>query len=157
MTGSNPGSVFFGGMPTEPDIKSIRDSYPDSELKPGMLIPYDAVEGIINAKRRSSRFQTVTTQWRKKVERETGRVVIGTEPGVGFKVLDNVQKIDLGNSKLATAVRQSRRAYVLTARVEVAGLSEEEKGRLLTLQKRSAALIATAQIKSTADLPTLGG
>lgn len=147
---------FFGGVPTEPEVRALRDAYPDSEMKAGTVIPYEDVEKVIGSKKESNRFRCVTARWRGMVERETGRVVLGVEPGVGFKVLDPAQKIDLGHAKLASAVRHSRRAYVLTARVETAGLSDDEKGRLMVLQRRSAALIATAQIKSTADLPKLG-
>lgn len=150
------GRVFSGGVPTDPEVRALRDAFPDSSLNIGDVIAYEEVEKIIGSSKASNRFRAVTTRWRGMVERESGRIVIGTEAGVGFKVLDNVQKIDLGNSKLASAVRSSRRAYVLTARVEVAELSEEEKARLLTLQRRSAAIIATAQIKSIADLPKLG-
>jgi len=148
--------VFFGGVPTEPDIRALRDAYPESEMTAGTVIPYEAVEEIIGVGRDENRWKSVTNRWRKVVERETGRVVIGVEAGVGFRVLDAVQKIDLGHSKLATAGRHARRAYVLTARVETAGLSDEEKARLMNLQKRSGAFIAAAQIKSTAELPTLG-
>lgn len=148
-------NVFFGGVPTDPEVRQLREAYPESEMEPGHVIPYDDVAKVINTGKATNRFRSVTTRWRNIVERETGRIVIGTEAGVGFKVLDNSQKIDLGHSKLASAVKSSRRAYLLTARVETRGLSQEERDRLLVLQRRSASLIATAQIKSTAELPTL--
>lgn len=148
--------IYRGGVPTDPEIRTLREAYPEKDMQPGTVIPYADVEALIGVERGENRWLSITTRWRKMVERETGRVVLGVEPGVGFRVLDAVQKIDLGFSKMAAAVRNSRRAYVLTSRVEVAGLPSEEKDRLLTLQKRSGALIATAQIKSTAELPTLG-
>lgn len=149
--------VFFGGVPTDPEVRQLRDAYPDADLQPGAVIPYDDAAAVIGSPKDSARFRTVTTRWRSMVERESGKIVIGTEHGVGFKVLDNVQKISLGNAKLASAVKSSRRAYILTARVETKGLSQEEKDRLLLLQRRSGALLATAQIKSAADLPSLEG
>lgn len=147
--------LFAGGVPTEPEVRALREAFPEGEMKPGQVIPYEEVERVINTRRDDNRFRSVTTRWRKVVERETGDVVLGSEPNVGFKVLDNTAKISLGHSKLTTAVRSSRRAYVLTARVSPKELSEEEKTRWLALQRRSAAMIATAQIKSTAPLPTL--
>ena len=149
-------NVFFGGVPTEPDVKALRETWPDSAMEAGQVIPYDAVAKVIGSKRESARFRTVTSRWRALVERETGRIVIGVELGVGFKVLDNTQKIDLGHSHLASAVRQSRRAYRLTATVDTKGLDEQDRDRLTLLQRRSGALLATAQIKGTAALPTLG-
>lgn len=156
MTNANPSAVYFGGVPTEPEVRALREAFPESDLEPGRVIPYGEVEAVISARRGESRFETVTRHWRKIVERETGRIVIDPIPGIAFKVLSEVEKIDKGNGKLASAVRSSRRAYMLTSRVETAKLPEEEKARLLSLQKRSAALISTAQIKSTASLPTIG-
>lgn len=148
--------LFFGGIPTEPDVRALREAYPEKDMKTGTLIPYADVAKLIHCDKDSSRFHTVTSRWRRMVEREADRIVIGTEANVGFKVLDNSQKLDLGHSKLTSAVRSTRRAFILTSRVEIKALTEEERERLTNLQRRSAAVLGAAQIKATAQLPSLG-
>jgi hypothetical protein len=149
-------NLFFGGVPTEPDVRALRDAFPEAEMEPGTIIPYERVEALIGAGRKSNRWKTVTEKWRKIVENQTGRVIIGTVAGVGFKVLDNTQKVDLGYSKFSSAVRIARRAHIITARLD-AGASDDDKARALQLQRRTAAVIATAQVRSVADLPKLEG
>lgn len=151
-----PGKLFFGGVPTDPEINMLRERYPVADMSPGQVIPYKEVAEVIGCPHGEHRFKTVTGRWRRLVENETQTVVIGTERGVGFKVLDNTGKIDLGQSKLVTAVRSARRSYKLTATVR-GPVNDEDKERLTQLQRRSGALLATAQIKSTVELPKLEG
>jgi len=146
---------YFGGVPTDPDIKKLREAFPAERLEMGQVIPYEEVEEVIGTAKKSARFRTVTTRWRRLVERETGNTVIGTERGVGFKVLDNRQKLDLSNDILEQALRRSRRSYQVTGRINLEQLTQDERDRLLMVQKRSAAVVATAQIQRTSDLPTL--
>ncbi len=151
-----PGKLFFGGVPTDPEVNMLRERYPVADMSPGRVIPYNEVADLIGCPRDDRRFTTITNRWRRLVENETQTVVIGTLRGVGFKVLDNTGKIDLGQTKLVTAVRSARRSYKLTATVR-GQLSEEDKERLIQLQRRSGALLATAQIKSNVELPKLEG
>ena len=146
---------YFGGIPTEPDVNRLRDQFPDSGMESGQVISYEEVERLIDCRKGSARFQTVTSRWRRLVERETGRIIIGTERGVGFKVLDNQQKLNLSSDTFRQAIRRSRRAYQVTGRINLRQLSEDERQRLLGIQQRTAAVVATAQIQSTTDLPSL--
>jgi hypothetical protein len=43
MTQKRKSGAFFGGVPTDVDIKKIREQYPDSELKEGQIIPYQKI------------------------------------------------------------------------------------------------------------------
>jgi len=146
---------YFGGIPTEPDVNKLREQYPESSMDLGAVIPYGDVARVIGCRKDSSRFKTVTNRWRRLVERETGTIVIGTERGVGFKILDNQQKLNVSSSLLDQSVRRSRRAYQVTGRINLRQLSDEDRERLLAIQQRTAAVVATAQIQSTTDLPSL--
>ncbi|MEM1345748.1 MAG: hypothetical protein AAGI34_14375 [Pseudomonadota bacterium] len=150
------GRAFFGGVPTAPDIIALRERWPDSSLTPGDLIRYSDVAAVLRIDPNSRRFWSVTRRWRMLVEQETGRVVLGCRHGVGFEVLDNTGKLDLSHAKLATAARAARRAAKVSATVDMATLSSEEKHRLLILQRRSAAIICANQIKGDGNLPSLG-
>lgn len=153
---SMTGNLYFGGIPTEPDVKALRDAYPETEMTPNSVIPYEEVEAVIGVQKDSARFRTVTDRWRAVVQQENKALVIGTERGVGFKVLTNHQKLNLSNAKLKTAARSARRSYALTAKVQTDQLTEEERERLTTIQRRSAAFLASQQIKSKeTDLPSL--
>jgi hypothetical protein len=147
---------FFGGIPTEPDIRKLRETFRASEMFPGKTINYDDVSKIINTPANSSRFKTVTNRWRKLVEQEDG-LIIGTVPGEGFKVLDEAEKLNLSVSKLKGAGRLSRRSYMVASRIDRKCLDDDELCRLDHVSARSSAILAAAQIKKTVVLPTIGG
>jgi hypothetical protein len=83
---------FFGGVPTDPDIKRLRDHFPDSQMQEGAQFPYADVEEVLGVDRKSNRFRTVTTRWRKIVEDESG-FIIGADPDAeAYKGLDRSRK-----------------------------------------------------------------
>lgn len=143
------------GSPTLPDIQAIRAKYPDHKLEEGQIIDYEMIAKIIGQSKDSNRFRSVTTRWRKLVEEETGRLMIGTELGVGFKVLSNKSKLELGVGKQRAGVRCIQRANVIGHLVEPKKLSEEDRERHAQLQRRTGAIMALEQIKSTKSLPTI--
>ena len=149
------GKVFVGGLPTDPEVRALRDQWPDSELAEGVVISYEDIEAVIGCKRRSNRFKTITTRWRKLLENNTGKVIFKAEPS-GYKVLSDAEKVDLSSSKMDSAKRHARRAYVITARVDVSALSEDERGRMLSVQQRAAAITLAAQVRSQVTLPQVG-
>ncbi|CUW38817.1 protein of unknown function [Magnetospirillum sp. XM-1] len=148
-------SVFFGGVPTDPDVRAIREAYPEADLPVGMVIPYHDVAGLLGVSVNSKRFRTVTWRWRRRVEAETDSLVIGVEKGVGFKVLSASEKLDASVAKLGSAVKAARRSYSLSGRVSVTEISQEERDRLMWVQRNSAALISTANTRSKTALPSI--
>lgn len=143
--------MYFGGIPTSPDVNRIRESFPDSSLS---VVTYEEIEKVLGCDRGTNRFKAVTNRWRKLVEKESGKV-IGVEAGKGFKVLNETEKLDLGCQKFASAVRLGRRSFVVTGLVDRKGLSSEDASRLDHMQKRAASVLAAAQVKPTAVLPTM--
>jgi hypothetical protein len=151
MTEKRQKQAFFGGVPTDVDIKTLREAYPESEMEAGVVIPYSEVEQLLQEKKWSNRFKGVTNRWRKMVEGETGKVV-GTQPGVGFKVLEETEKVDLSGSKLRTAARMAKRSYTVASRVLAGKLSEEDRNRLDFYTTKSSKVIAASQIRSRKNL-----
>ena len=147
-------TLHFGGLPTDPDVKRIREKYPDDDLEVGRKISYQEIARLINEPVRSSRWTTVTQSWRKKVEAATN-IIIGTCEGVNFIVLDDSQKVDLSESKLKTASRNARRAFIVSNKVDIANLSDSERARLDHQINVSAKIIASAKLKGKSDLPKL--
>lgn len=139
--------LYFGGLPTEPDIKKLREVFPESEMKPGKAIAYEEVSAIIKVPYGSSRFQAVTNQWRKVVEKETN-IIIGTKPGEAFVVLSESEKVGLSGDQLRKAGRRARRAWVVSQRIERTALTEEERRRLDHHQGVASNVIASAQLRN---------
>jgi len=149
-------TMYFGGIPAEPDVRKIREIYPETGLKIGQIIPYEDVGGIIKQGLDSSRFRSVTTKWRKIVEEETN-IIIGVERGIGFRVLAEGEKVDLAGNKLRSAGRAARRSWMIASRVEASMLSDEEKARLEHYVFNNSKIISALQIKTNKALPELNG
>lgn len=147
--------LFFGGLPTGPDVQRIRNVYPENSLAPQQEISYAHIGEIIGSKYGTSRFISVTTSWRKFVEKEVN-VIFGTDPGVAFVVLNEPEKVKLSERKLHSAAKFARRAYIISAMVNTKLLSDHEKARKTHAELVSANIISSAQIKSKTMLPTLG-
>lgn len=146
--------LFLSNTENETDL--IRKTWPDNELEHGQIIEYEDVEKLLNLTRKESRFRTITNRWRKLVEENTGRTIIGTKANVGFLVMSDTDKLSLSQRKLKSSVRSAKRSFAVSGAVNANNLTEEERAQLETAQKRSAALIATAQIRNRVDMPKLG-
>jgi hypothetical protein len=147
--------AYFGGVPTRPDVKKIRERYPSSELEPGQIIRYGELEEVlIGVKYGSNRFLAVTNRWRRGVEEESGKI-IGTEMGVGFRVLTEAEKVELRFSKTRSSIRLSRRSNTISSRIDTKKLSAEERAKNDHLDMINAKIIASGLIKPQAQLPEI--
>jgi hypothetical protein len=150
------GKLFFGGIPTDIEVKALREAYPNDYLKPGMLIDYGDIEKIIGCTRDSNRWRTITDRWRNVVERETG-IIIAPDPlkSGAWKVLLEGEKVSLSSGKLRTAGRMARRSYVVASRVDVKQLTDQERTEYDHSVRRSVALLEAARLKAKAVLPEI--
>lgn len=147
--------MFFGGIPTDIEIKKLRRAYPKSSMKVGQTFTYKEVEKLIGAKPRTNRWNAITVRWRKLVEYEHG-IIIGTERGLNrFKVLSEGEKVTLSKSKLRSAGRMARRSYIVASRVDTAQLTEQEKLDLDHSIKRSVAIMQVGKLRQNAELPEM--
>lgn len=145
----------FGGVPTDIEIKKIRDKWPDADLTPGQEIACEDVGAEIGHAVASCRFQTVTARWRRLVERGPAGVVIGRRHGV-FVVLKDGQVVDSNESDLRSAIRKTRRVVLRGGKVDVAKLSEDEQKRHALHVSLTAKLLSAASIrKNETALPKL--
>lgn len=146
---------FFGGVPTEIDIRGLREAFPAASLTPGRVIQYSAFEGVLRVPHTSHRYHTVMHRWRKIMEREAG--ILFDAPGDKTLVVqDDSGKVDTSCRKLRSSVRAGRRSIVIAGLVDLSGLSVEEKARHADTVQRAGAVIAAAQLKRPPDLPKLG-
>jgi hypothetical protein len=115
--------VFLAGMPTEPDVKLLKQAF---ELKDNLEISHEQVEKIIGVSRKTWRYRSIVDAWRRAVEREQN-IIIGAIPGIGFKVLPPSERVSLCVSKVASGTRMVRRAGVRAAMIPTHNLSKEEQ------------------------------
>lgn len=151
---SNSKRMFFGGVPTELDIKTLRNRYPDNGMNAGDFIGYEELEGLLGLTRDTYRFKTVVSRWRKIVEAASGRI-LGAVPGEGLKVLKEGEKVDLSRAKLRSSSRLARRSLVVLARTDRKALTAQELAFYDHQQETGAKILAAAQIKRKIEMPQM--
>ena len=144
-------NLFFGGVPTGPDVRRLREAFPDDDMPEGRVISYDEVEEVLGRERGSSRFETVTSIWRRVFERDTGRILHRVRQE-GFKVIVDREKVQLAAQKISTAGRLSRRAVVVGSAVDRKNLTADELAAHEVLSKKAAALTLTASLRSAKSI-----
>jgi hypothetical protein len=146
--------VFFGGVPTDIDIRTLREAFPESKMAPGVKISYDKVAELLDVESRSYRFRTVTHRWRRLVEKDTG-IVIGAGNGT-FVVMDDHEKLDLSVSKLRASYRSVRRSVTVAGLTDRKVLTTEEQKKYDALTAKQKAMLAAAQVRGAQkELPSL--
>jgi hypothetical protein len=139
-------TLYFGGVPTDPDVKRIRDQWPDANLQSGQQIECGEVARAFGESTESTRFRTVTGRWRKLVERSVGLVI--RKRGDYFVVLKDGEVVNSNESDIRSAVKKTRRAGIRSTRVNVKNLSEDEQKRHDLHVKLTGKLLAVANIRN---------
>lgn len=146
--------VFRRGLPTDVDVKKLRDRFPDASLKPGFLISYTTLEETLGVPRHVSRFGNILRRWRTLVEAESG-IIIGCRASVGLVVCDEPQKAQLSSDKYRIGMNSVKRGFVVASHVDVRQLSEDARKAFTHNTNVMANVIAIAQVKKTLELPVL--
>ena len=107
----NGQKLYFGGLPTEPQVRKLDEAFQNIAQVRGTTIPHEQIEEIIKEKRGSFRYKTITNRWRKRIEARTGIVISGRGEAVrvGFRVLLDGEQLDFGISERKGAGRKIRR------------------------------------------------
>jgi len=147
-------SVFFSGVPTEPDIKKIMEKYPHTKMEPGQQIGYEEIGTLLGIDKKSSRFRTITNRWRKLMQSKFG-IVIDTIPGEGFKVLTECEKVGLGSKKLVSAGNMAKKAYYVFSVTDVKQLDDQSRKEYDHSLKRTVATLQIQNLRPRAALPSM--
>lgn len=147
---SAPNNNYFGGIPTEPDVKKIRETYPEEDLEIGEIVKYEEIEKLINVNRKSHRFKGVTNHWRKAVFDEKN-ILIAAERGIGFKKLSEGEKVGQTSLHLRKAGRAVNRSYVIIGKIDTRQLSEEQRRQLDHNQTISSKILSIQNIKKIGE------
>ena len=147
-------SLFRIGIPTDIDVRKLRETYPDTTLLPGFVIPYADIYSLLGLPTsKEGRFLSVTGAWRKKLLSESGIIFKAQEQK--FIVCDNAAKAELAVEKTKSALRATRRSTIIGKLVDRKALSEDQLRRFDFSQQYNAAVMALQTIKKQAELPTI--
>jgi len=103
----NSTTIFSGGVPTEPDVKTLMDQY--GEIGEGVTIPWEEISLAINVPCKSSRYRTVVNAWRKRMEKEKGMLLIAIN-GVGLEVASPSQRVTKAHGYYKQSLRRVKRS-----------------------------------------------
>lgn len=146
-------ALFRIGLPTDIDVKRLRERYPDSQLTPGITIQYAEIFPIIGVKEDNGRFKSVTNAWRKKLLSESGIILKAQDKK--FIVCDNAEKAQLSIDKTKMAARATRRSTIIGKLVDRNALTEDQLKRFDFSQRFNASVMALQSVKRQAELPTI--
>lgn len=116
--------LFLGGVPTEPDVKRLTTAFPN--LKPGDQISHKEIEEVIGVQHGSNRYVCVTGAWRKQLVK-VGNLRLAAIPGIGFRVLDAMDRVTDNVKRYGRGAKQIRRAADDVRRIEIEKLPQEQQ------------------------------
>lgn len=115
---------IVNGIPTAPEVSALRAEWP--EIKQGDFLPYPDIERIAKCKRGSHRWVSVTQAFRKQLLRELNLFLV-PDPGKGFKVATNAERVHHHANSYKSHVRGVKRASALASTTPDDGLGAQEK------------------------------
>ena len=93
----------FGGKPVEPDVKLLMEAF--AKPQPGTEISHAAVEAVIECKRGTPRYRTVTTAWRERLFTDDN-LRLASKIGEGFRSLLPDERIRDSRGQFKSAARK---------------------------------------------------
>ena len=140
--------LYFKGLPTDPEMRKLREAYPKDSLKEGRTIQYDELESIIGTAYGSSRFDTVISRWRRLMQREHGIHIDPHVPGKSLKVLDDHEKAEKAKKAFQESVKKELKSVMVFKDIARDNLTLEERAQTDFIMAKIAKRQAISQIKS---------
>lgn len=145
--------MYFGGLPTEPDVLALLKKFGvPAEDAP---IAYDDVAIVLHVDVKSTRFRSVTTAWRKRLDAEHDCLMRAFDGA--FTRLNPSGRVTAGSGKFRTAKRGLVRAHGYVAGADRTRLDPVERTEADHLQMTSATMIQSARMVSRRKTPALPG
>ena len=120
--------IFRGGVPTEPDVKTLMQHIDIWGWAQGAIIPYSHVENVINVTKDSYRFKSVTASWKRRMLRERNMDVIAVA-GVGYRWLPEAERVTESVRDNVKHTKGIGRAVRRISLVRGEMLSDKERGQ----------------------------
>lgn len=141
----------FGGLPTDVDIRALREAYGVPAV--GASIAYDDVAACIKSPVGSNRFRTVTQMWRKRLIREHNVYLSARDNQ--FTAMSAPERVDHGAFKLRSGVRAMRKAHAVVGATDRSQLTEQQKAQADHVLHIAATTIQAARLQAKAKTPEL--
>ena len=116
-------TLFFGGLPTEPEAKKLMERF--GVLEVGRQILYDEIAEVIGVKYGTSRFRTILSSWRHRLEKEHN-LRMGFEPGKGIKMLSPEERVGAAEDDVRSGVRKLRKGANEASRLPLEEIKDEK-------------------------------
>jgi hypothetical protein len=113
----------FAGLDTSAEVNQLLSGI---VVTPGTTIAHEAVEEILGLERRSTRYHTITTRWRRALRR-TQNIDMQGIPGVGFRVLSEPERLDISVRDFTRSARGMHRAYDRLGAIRVYELPDDKR------------------------------
>ena len=147
MSNETKSKLFFGGVPTGPDVDRLIKTLGVPEAG---LIEHQTIEAIVGCEHRSNRYRAIVSAWRSRLRREHN---LGTdaEPGIGIRVLTAKEWSERQARQHRGAVRHAVRVHNEAVLIPAADLDEVARRKHDHLLKATASL-GQAAIQASTDL-----
>lgn len=100
--------VHKGKLPRAPDVKALRERFPEEDMVAGQLITYAEISSVIEEPVNSQRFRNVVSLW-KQVVQENSDVELEAEVNSGYRVLDEIGKVTKVEKKRKRVLNQGNK------------------------------------------------
>lgn len=115
------GKSYFRGIPTKIDVDRIIEQFGIPEE--GTEIDMKDIAKVIRVEKRSYRFSTVVTAWKKRLFREHNILMVATGEG-SYRAAAPDERIDYSTRKVSSGRRAIGRAIVIAHSTDAGRLSE---------------------------------
>ncbi len=124
MSEETKSNLFFGGIPTAPDVDALIEEFGVPEI--GVLISYSNISKVIGVPKDKNRFKSVTDAWKKRLDIKHN-VIIEAIRNNGFKALSPSGRVGLGSRQIKSAVKKINNTTRILVRTDKKNLSDSEK------------------------------
>ena len=118
---------FFGGAPVEPDVKKLIETF--GKPAAGTQIEHAQIEAVIDEKRSTARYRTVTSAWRQRLFSDADNLMLASVKGVGFRSLKPDERVRDAGTQFKSAARRISTGVVRAAATPPQDLSEIDRQR----------------------------
>jgi hypothetical protein len=132
--------MYFGGMPTNMDVKRLREELVMIE---GDEVTHEQVEKILGVKHTVTRFRTITDKWRRVMLIDEGLEIVAL-PGLGFRCLLPDERVGYNFKGFKQGTRKQGRHLRRAAMIPRDRVSEKEVVKLDHFQRLGALLMGQA-------------
>ncbi len=123
MSEETKSNLFFGGIPTAPDVDALIQEF--EVPKVGTLISYSNVSKVIGVLKDKSRFKTVTGVWRKHLYAEYN-IYMKAIMNEGFMAMSPSERITFGSKGMKRNVKGMNKIIDILVSTSKNDLSKDE-------------------------------